>query len=666
MSADPPTIDQPPDRTPSDERALLATIHGLEVREQIGKGGMGSVYKAYQVALDRTVALKTVQARYLTAQGLDLFRREARALARVRHPHIVQLIEFHPEHAIPYFLMDFVEGTTLDKALKGRPWHEVALALKEVVATVVWAHDHGVVHGDLKPANILLDRQNKPHILDFGLARVMLEEEVRQGEAIRQAGTPGYLAPEVVAAKASPGVLSDVYALGVTLYVTLTGVLPFSRMEQVMTGELHLPVEHNMDIPEPLQRICLKSMERNPEDRYQTGEQMLRDLERFLEGKAILTRPTHYQKQLQGRIDNHLADVRMWEKEGLISRREMDQLIGPYQHLQAGDSPWMSETRRVLTQTLLIRVGAWLLLVSAILWPVFYWHQLDRVGRLASAGLPTVAMATLGGLFLRLQNRRNALACLGSFTLLLLVFVVVVLSEFRWLEYPQPVEWELWGEKLFERSRDPVKQEPGDFIEQFLLSNSQIASAALIITACIALLLRSLHAAFFASWLAFSCVGLSCSLLLLIGDKERILTDRVAWVALHCLVIGVVLWLLGWRIERTWPDGRDAILAANPFFRLSMVIALVAAVALARFGTEEWFDLPWKEDNEIWNLWLLSYTIPVFLFAWLIERYGTEAQRVLSWWLYLLTPVFLLVPLNLLFSGQGPELAVIGDHPVHL
>src|SRR5262245_63874171 len=101
---------------------------------------MGSVYKAYQVALDRTVALKTVQARYLTAQGLDLFRREARALARVRHPHIVQLLEFHPEHAIPYFLMDFVEGTTLDKALKGRPWHEVALALKEVVATVVWAH----------------------------------------------------------------------------------------------------------------------------------------------------------------------------------------------------------------------------------------------------------------------------------------------------------------------------------------------------------------------------------------------------------------------------------------------------------------------------------------------------------------------------------------------
>jgi hypothetical protein len=624
---------------------------------------MGSVYRAYQAALDRTVALKTVQPHFLTPEGLELFRQEARALARARHPSIVQLLEFHPEHAVPYFLMEYVDGVPLDRALRGRPWRDVAVTFSEVAAAVAWAHDHGVVHGDLKPANILVDREGKPHILDFGLARVMFQAGAPRGGG--QGGTPGYLAPEVLAGQATVGVLSDVFALGVTLYVALTGVAPFQSLPQALAGDVRLPLEHNPDIPEPLQRISLKAIEKQPGDRYQTAEQMLRDLERYVEGKPLLTRPSHYNRELQGRVDNHLSDLRMWEKEGLVSRREMDALARPYERVLAGDSPWLSETRAVLTGALLIRVGAWLLLLSAVLWPAFYWHHLGRAARLASSGGPTIFMAALGAVFVRLGNRRSALACLGSFALLLLVLVVVVLSEFRWLEFPQSPEWELWGERLHERIPAADGPEPADFLDQFILSNTQVLAAALTVTLCIAALLRGLRAVFFASWLALAFVGLFCSVLLLAGDKERLLNDRVAWVALHFVGLGPVLYVFGAWVERRWFERREAAQAARPFYWLALAVSLVAGVALARFGTEEWFGQDWQEDNEVWSLWLLCYAGPLLLGAWLSERYGSEGQRVLGGVLYLLVPLFLLVPLNLLFH-QGPALATVGRKEVQL
>jgi uncharacterized membrane protein YiaA len=248
---------------------------------------------------------------------------------------------------------------------------------------------------------------------------------------------------------------------------------------------------------------------------------------------------------------------------------------------------------------------------------------------------------------------------------LLLVFVVVVLSEFRWLEFPQSPERELWGEKLHERPPRSA-HEPGEFLDEFPLSNSQIFAAALTVTLCIATLLRCLRAVFFASWLALAGVALFSSALLLAGDKERLLNDRVAWVALHYLCLGPALYLVGVWLERSWLERREAGRAASPFYQAALLVGLVSAVALARYGAAEWFDRAWQADDEVWNLWLLCYTPPLLLGAWLSERYGTEAQRALSWALYLLVPVFLLVPLNLLFQDQGLALFVVGSHPLRL
>jgi hypothetical protein len=126
-----------------------------------------------------------------------------------------------------------------------------------------------------------------------------------------------------------------------------------------------------------------------------------------------------------------------------------------------------------------------------------------------------------------------------------------------------------------------------------------------------------------------------------------------------------ILYIAGAWVERRWLERREAAGAATPFYWLALAVLLGACVALARFGTEEWFDQDWEPDNEVWNLWLLCYALPLLLAAWLSERYGTEGQRVLSGVLYLLVPVFLLVPLNQLFH-QGPALAAVGSKEIQL
>jgi predicted Ser/Thr protein kinase len=647
---------------------VAPSVPGLTKLEPIGGGGMGEVYKAYQPDLDRLVAVKTVRPELLTEAGLKLFRREAKLLAKLKDTHIVQILEFHPEATRPYFLMEYVDGQPLDQALSSRTWMQRARVFERVVGAVAVAHAHGVIHGDLKPANILVDRSEQPHILDFGLGHMARAERLSaltpdSGEdgsgSGNRGGTLGFLAPEILLGGSESSILSDIYALGATLYVMLTGVLPFATRGALKRGELRLPLEYNADIPEPLQRICLKAMELRQEDRYQTSEQLHHDLERFLVGEPVYVRPTYYEQELAGRVCNHTAVIQMWEKEGLISRRERDALIRPYDRL-GRESPWLSETRRILGGPLLIRLGAWLLLISAVLWPVFYWDKINTVGRLASSGIPMALMGGLGLAFVVAGQRRNAIACLGAFTLLMLVFVVVWLSEFGWFRYLQQTDWELWGPRVARQQQDVG---PRAFIDELVLSNSQVFVTAAVLTGWIALLVKLLRAPFFASWLAAASVGLGSAVFLLCGDLYRLDHDAIATVSLHYLGLSLVFFVLGYFIDR-----RASGSFAGPFYAAAVVIGLAAAVAVARFGVKEWFDKRWSWDNETWNLWILCYAAPLFAMAWALERFGTETQRRWSWVFYVLTPLSVHMPLQTLFETATPTTIQLraGRPPLHL
>jgi serine/threonine-protein kinase len=285
---------------PVEEEFLLPQIPGYEVEVVLGRGGMGVVFKARHLTLDRLVALKMLLAgAYAAAEELARFRREATAVAALRHPNIVAVHDAGEVAGRPYFTMEYVEGGTLASALGRKPQSaRRAAELVAILATAVqFAHQSGFIHRDLKPANILLTPDGHPKITDFGLVRLTSggPELTRTGCGV---GTPAYMAPEQATGNSSvigPGV--DIYALGVILYQMLTGRPPFEGQSAVeilrkVAGEEVVPPSRvEASVPRDLETICLKCLEKNPARRYASAQGLADDLHRFLDGKPILARP---------------------------------------------------------------------------------------------------------------------------------------------------------------------------------------------------------------------------------------------------------------------------------------------------------------------------------------------------------------------------------------
>ncbi len=304
---------------PARPRPLPPTIPGYEILHELGRGGMGVVYKARQVTLNRLVALKMIRAGELAdAEDLGRFRVEAEAVARLQHPHIVQIYEVGEHTGLQYFSLELIAGESLQGRLDGTPQPlRAAARLVEILArTIHHAHERGIVHRDLKPANILLAPPlpddplradpdgaavaalyGVPKIADFGLAK-RLDDEAGQTRTGQIMGTPSYMAPEQAAGNPrSVGPAADVYALGALLYELLTGRPPFHGSNswdivgQVLNEEPVPPDRLRPRLPRDLGRICLKCLEKDPRKRYATALELADDLRRHLGGEPVHARP---------------------------------------------------------------------------------------------------------------------------------------------------------------------------------------------------------------------------------------------------------------------------------------------------------------------------------------------------------------------------------------
>jgi serine/threonine-protein kinase len=275
------------------------TFGDYELECELGRGGMGVVFKARQKSLDRPVALKMILASHLASEDqVRRFLAEARAAAQMRHPNIVSIYDAGQIGAQHFFAMQYVDGPSLAARLAQQPLEidEAVRLVAHVARAVDHLHDMGIVHRDLKPSNILLDQSGAPQVTDFGLAKAFFsDEQLTQTGVI--AGTPSYMAPEQAAARSEQiGPRSDVYALGVVLYELLTGRPPFKEdnpldtLVQVLEREPPLPRRLNRKIPRELELICLKCLEKSPENRYASALMLARDLERFLAGEPVEVR----------------------------------------------------------------------------------------------------------------------------------------------------------------------------------------------------------------------------------------------------------------------------------------------------------------------------------------------------------------------------------------
>lgn len=279
----------------------LPDLPGYDHVELIGSGGMGVVYKTRQVALNRVVAIKMLLARgYSSPSQLERFRREAAAVAALRHPNIVQVYDAGEHDGFPFFAMEYVEGGNLAQTLVGmpQPAGKAAEMLATLARAIHTAHVNGTVHRDLKPANILCTSDGTLKITDFGLARNLGETErtllTLEGTPL---GTPSYMPPEQALGRHELGPAVDIYALGAILYEMSTGRAPFrgeSPMEtqrQVISEDPVPPSRLNPRTPRDLQTICLKCLEKAPQHRYATALALAEDLDCFLRGEPIAARP---------------------------------------------------------------------------------------------------------------------------------------------------------------------------------------------------------------------------------------------------------------------------------------------------------------------------------------------------------------------------------------
>jgi serine/threonine-protein kinase len=276
-----------------------------ELFEELGRGGMGVVTRAREIARDRMVALKRLSSGMAsTPQDVERFRVESQAAGQLAHPHIVPVFQVGECDGQPYFTMQYIEGTTLARKLADGPMpaREAAQLLIPVCWAVQYAHDRGVLHRDLKPSNILIDRQGNPYVSDFGLAkRIDIDPTLTPSGAIL--GTPSYMPPEQAVTpgsgrRAPLAPAADVYSLGAILYHMLTGRPPFQAATPIET--MLLALEHDPIPPRALnprvdcdlEVIALKCLQKSPALRYRSAGELARDLESFQRGEAVSARST--------------------------------------------------------------------------------------------------------------------------------------------------------------------------------------------------------------------------------------------------------------------------------------------------------------------------------------------------------------------------------------
>jgi eukaryotic-like serine/threonine-protein kinase len=279
---------------------VLKYFGDYELIREIAHGGMGVVYQARQVSLDRIVAVKMILAGALASEQIvERFQREARAAALLDHPGIVPIYEVGVHNEQHFFSMGYIDGESLATKLSSGPMEakEAAALVVQILHAIQYAHELGVIHRDIKPSNILLDRRGVPRVTDFGLAKRVDEgtELTVTGQIL---GTPSYMPPEQAAGQIeSVGPESDVYSLGAMLYAMVTGRPPFQAassvetLRQVIDAEVIPPVQLDRTIPKDLETIILKCLDKSRPRRYSSAQLLREDLERFLEDRPILARP---------------------------------------------------------------------------------------------------------------------------------------------------------------------------------------------------------------------------------------------------------------------------------------------------------------------------------------------------------------------------------------
>jgi len=554
---------------------------------------MGSVFRARQDDLGRAVAVKTLHPDLTSNEPVrEQFTHEAHILAQLDDPGIVPVHYAGQTEDGPYYVMRLVEGTSVDRHLAGASYADVAAVFRDIAAALGAAHREGVLHRDVKPANILVEASGRPILVDFGLSTRTVQGRSSAGSE-RLVGTPDFLAPEVLAgAGYSPA--SDIYALGATLYLVLAGRPAFpahdlaDKLRAIREDDLLPPRALEPGVPKPLQAICLKAMERSPDDRYSSADQLRRDLERFLAGDPVESLPVRSRSLLRRKIERHLADHLEWEEQGVLDERQRLALQLAYERL---DEEQRSLARGAFRSvpSLLFLTGLVLTVFGPLILQAVAWDGLGPIGRPALPGVPLVLLAGLGLRRWEAQDRRRGLACLIGAALLAVPAafgLVDLVPALRTVVDDQGVVHQVVPGPLWLPGEDAAEwiQAGARLLEWKVLATSVLALAV------VAVLYRLTRSALFL-WLGgLAVAGAAVPAAQLAGWDGMPLAVR--WVLGGSGSLAVMA--AGLPLDRSWQRDR-----ALPFYGLGFLWALWTVLEFASegmpvalFGRAEGFDAP--------------------------------------------------------------------------
>lgn len=399
-----------------------------------GKGGFGSVFKARDTRLDRVVAIKFIVRQFVAHD--KILTREASAGAKLNHNHLVRILDVETAAEFPYLVMEWIDGRTLYSQW-GQTLQSRVGVIESLIAASAEMHEVGLIHGDLKPANILLDKNDRLVIVDFGLTTPT--GTTNKGKIF--GGTPGYGAPEQFAKNEAVGPEADVWAIGVMLFYAITNQQPFHGtsgtevIEKCRDSVPVIPESIAPGCPEELQRIALKALERDSEKRYPNSRLLLADLRRYIRGDDVLARPSILEQGFFGGLVRQQHEYDEWLRLGLITSIEADRASRLIQSLHKPESDWILESRRLTYDRVSIYFGCWLLVLAVGIGLSTDWQGLN----IYSVGLGSVisiGLLTCGLMAIRMEKRLLAILLPFSGILATSAFIrlIFVHTEFTGFE----------------------------------------------------------------------------------------------------------------------------------------------------------------------------------------------------------------------------------------
>src|SRR5215813_1906057 len=427
-----------PNEAPSSTRSpeLPERLSGYKILGEIGSGGMGRVLLAFDERLGRKVAVKTLSPRYAGNPKLrERFMREARALARLDHPNIVRIYNLGDSGEEPHFVMERIEGASLtDAARRLALTQKIELMLK-VVLTVDFLHRRRMIHRDLKPGNILVGADLEPKVLDFGLAAQVDDLGERLTQAGEIMGTPDYFSPEQARAEGPLDARSDIFSLGAILYELIAGAAPFhgenagDQIRSICENDPTPPRRINPTIPGELQNICLKALEKDPAQRYQSAREMADDLSRLLAGAPVLALPSSYSRMIAGKVEQHVREIEGWRQDRILSEQEFDSFRKLYDRMIDREDAWIMEVRRLSLSQVSLYLGGWLLVTGAALIALFRYLGLSGAAPVVLVSGATASACYSGIIVWKRGRQRIGVAFLLAFCLLAPTLLVIAMNE---------------------------------------------------------------------------------------------------------------------------------------------------------------------------------------------------------------------------------------------